>query len=195
MPRISPPLCNKCGKPETSGALCPTCWGLKTEIDGVRSPFRFEGIIRQAIHEFKYHNLRTLSVPLAKLIFNYLEFNPIPCEVLVPVPLHTRRLRQRGYNQSSLIANELGKLTTLPVIENCLLRSKDTPPQTMTASVNDRRENVVDAFSYRDQRLRGRHIMLVDDVCTSGATLEACAAALKAGEASSVWGLTLARET
>ena len=189
-----PPFCNKCGKPETSGALCPTCWGLKTEIDGIRSLFHFEGTIRQAIHEFKYHNLRALSGCLAKLIFRYLELNPIPGEILVPVSLYTRRLRQRGYNQSSLIANELGKLTGLPVVEGCLFRSKDTPPQTRTTSVDARRKNVVDAFSCQDQRLRGKHIMLVDDVCTSGATLEACAVALKTGGASSVWGLTLARE-
>ena len=194
LPRILPPFCRKCGKPESSGGLCPTCWGWQTEIDGIRSPFRFDGAVRRAVHELKYHNLKAISGCLAELLVAYLQANSVTGEILVPVPLHPRRLRQRGYNQSSLLARELGKLTTLPVIEDCLFRSKDSLPQAKTATVEDRRSNVANAFACRDQRLSGRHVLLVDDVCTSGATLEACAAALKATGAISVWGLTLARE-
>ena len=194
-PRILPPFCKKCGKPEVTGNLCPTCWGWQSKIDGIRAPFRFEGVIRQAIHEFKYHNLRAMSSCLAELLFAYLESNPISAEVLVSVPLHHRRLRQRGYNQSALLAEELGKLTGLPVIEDCLCRLKNSPPQTRTVTADNRRRNVVDVFTCRDQRLSGRHVLLVDDVCTSGATLEACATALKSTGVLSVWGLTLAEET
>jgi len=194
LPRILPPFCRKCGKPESSGGLCPTCWGWQTEIDGIRSPFRFDGAVRRAVHELKYHNLKAISGCLAELLVAYLQANSVTGEILVPVPLHPRRLRQRGYNQSSLLARELGKLTTLPVIEDCLFRSKGSLPQAKTATVEDRRSNVANAFACRDQRLSGRHVLLVDDVCTSGATLEACAAALKATGAISVWGLTLARE-
>ena len=194
LPRLLPPFCRKCGKPESSGGLCPTCWGWQTEIDGIRSPFRFDGAVRRAVHELKYHNLKAISGCLAELLVAYLQANSVTGEILVPVPLHPRRLRQRGYNQSSLLARELGKLTILPVIEDCLFRSKDSLPQAKTATVEDRRSNVANAFACRDQRLSGRHVLLVDDVCTSGATLEACAAALKATGAISVWGLTLARE-
>lgn len=119
----------------------------------------------------------------------------MPGEVLVPVPLHTKRLRNRGYNQSSLIAKELSKLAAVPVVEGCLVRVKDSLPQARTETADQRRRNVVDAFACVDQRFRGKRIVLIDDVCTSGATLEACAVALKSAGAFSVWGLTLARET
>ena len=194
LPRILPPFCRKCGKPESSGGLCPICWGVQSEIDGIRSPFRFDGVVRRAVHELKYHNLKAISGCLAELLAAYLQANPVASEVLVSVPLHPRRLRQRGYNQSSLLARELGKLIVLAVLEDCLFRSKDTLPQAKTATVEDRRKNVVNAFGCKDQRLSGKQVLLIDDVCTSGATLEACAAALKASGAISVWGLTLARE-
>jgi ComF family protein len=165
-----------------------------TGIDGIRSPFRFGGTIRQAIHALKYDNLRAVCPDLARLMNNYLRKNPVPGNVLVPVPLHPRRLRQRGYNQSVLLARELGKLTGLPVIADCLHRSKNSLPQARTANVEERRENVAGAFACNSEKLRGGGVILVDDVCTTGATLEACAVALKDGGAESVWGLTLARE-
>lgn len=195
IPRIVAPFCDKCGTPETSGALCPSCWKWRSKIDGIRSPFRFDGIIRQAIHELKYRNLRAISGFLAEFLFSYLQITSVPGEILVPVPLYPKRLRQRGYNQSSLIAEQLGRLAALPVAEDCLLRLKDGTPQARTATVGDRQRNVAGAFVCRDQRLNGIQVMLIDDVCTSGATLEACAVALKEAGAVSVWGLTLARET
>ncbi len=111
LPRIFPPICARCGRPESTGTFCPACWGWQSHIDGIRSPFRFDGVIRKAVHELKYRNLRAMAGQLASLLFHYLETNPITGELLVPVPLHSRRLRERGYNQSSLIARELSKLT------------------------------------------------------------------------------------
>jgi ComF family protein len=119
----------------------------------------------------------------------------VPGDVLVAVPLHPERLRHRGFNQSELLAAELGRLTGISEERGLLLRHRDTPPQARTGSADLRRENVAGAFACRDRRLKDRKVILVDDVCTSGATLDACAAALKRGGASSVWGLTLARET
>ena len=194
LPWVMPPLCPKCGKPQSSGTLCPTCVSWQAEIDGIRSPFRFDGVMRQAIHQLKYRNLRALAEPMAKLLNDYLATYPIPGEVLVPVPLHRKRLRERGYNQSSLLAKELGKLTDLPVVDNCLIRQKHAPPQTRSSTVEERRSNVAGAFVCRDHRLQDKQVLLIDDVSTSGATLDACAAALKAIGATSVWGLVLARE-
>ena len=131
---------------------------------------------------------------LARLLQDYLATNPMPGEVLVPVPLHRKRLRERGYNQSSLLAKELGKLTNLPVVDDCLIRQRYAPPQARTSTVAERRSNVANAFTCRDNRLRDKQVLLLDDVSTSGTTLDACAAALKAGGAASVWGLVLARE-
>ena len=195
LPRIMPPLCPRCGRPQSSGVLCPSCVSWQAEIDGIRSPFRFDGVMRQAIYQLKYRNLRALAVPLAKLLQDYLTTSHVPGEALVPVPLHQKRLRQRGYNQSCLLAQDLGKLVNLPVIDNCLVRLRHTPPQARTSTVDERRSNVAGAFTCRDHRLQDKQVLLVDDVCTSGATLNACAAAIKATGASSVWGLALARET
>ncbi len=189
-----PPLCPRCGSPQASGIVCPGCWQRPTEIDGIRSPFRFDEVIRKAIHELKYRNLRAISTRLAELLADYLNENPLPGEALVGVPLHPRRLRERGYNQSGLLARELGKCTGLPVIEDCLVRVKQAQPQVRAADVEERRKNVADAFVCCDERVKGKGIILIDDVCTSGATLESCAAALKSKGATSVWGLTLAME-
>ncbi len=191
---ILPPLCPLCGKPQLSGVLCPGCVGWRAEIDGIRSPFRFEGVMRQAVYQLKYRNLRALAAYLARMLNDYLVANPLPGDVLVPVPLHRKRIRERGYNQSGLLAKELGKLCNLPVENNCLIRQENTPPQTRTATVEERKINVSGAFGCLNERLKGRQVILVDDVATSGATLDACAAALKESGVASVWGLVLARE-
>lgn len=193
LPRVIPPLCPRCGLPQSSTALCPGCLGWPAEIDGIRAPFRFEGVVRQAVHELKYRNLRALAGLLGWLLNDYLLGNPVPGDVLVPVPLHPRRLRERGYNQSLLLAKELGRLAGLPVVDDCLVRERYSLPQARTSSVGERRGNVVGAFVCR-HRLEGRQVLLIDDVSTSGATLDACARALKAAGAASVWGLVLARE-
>jgi ComF family protein len=188
------PFCPRCGRPQASGIVCPDCWQRPTKIDGVRSPFRFDGAVRKSIHELKYRNLKAISPCLGELLAYYLNENPLPGEVLVSVPLHPRRLRERGYNQSALLAKELGKSIDLPVIEACLVRVKQAQPQVRAVDVEERRRNVADAFVCRDDKATGKQIILVDDVCTSGATLESCAAALKDRGATSVWGLTLARD-
>jgi len=138
--------------------------------------------------------LRAITPCLAELLATYLKSNPLPGEALIYVPLHPRRLRERGYNQSSLLARELGRRIDLPVIEDCLIRVKQAQPQVRAVDVEERRRNVADAFVCRDEKVSGRQIILIDDVCTSGATLESCAVALKNKRATSVWGLTLARE-
>ncbi len=194
LPRIMPPVCPKCGRPQSSNILCPDCVKRQSYVDGIRSPYRFEGLIRQAIHQFKYRNLRSLATLLAQLMNNYLKTYSVPGNILIPVPIHNKRIRERGYNQSLLLARKLGKLTDLPVIENYLIRQIQSPPQARSASVEERHRNVADAFICNDSGLRDRQVLLIDDVATSGATLDACAKVLKATGASSVWGLTLARE-
>ncbi|MDD5038553.1 MAG: ComF family protein [Dehalococcoidales bacterium] len=194
LPRVMPPVCPRCGRPQASGILCPSCVSWRAEIDGIRSPFRFDGVIRQAIYQLKYKNLRALATPLAQLLDDYLFANPLPGDILIPVPLHGKRLRERGYNQSSLLAKELGKLTKIPVAEGYLTRQRHTSPQVRTSTVADRQSNVTGAFVCSEQSLHDKKVLLIDDVSTSGATLDACAAALKAAGAASVWGLVLARE-
>lgn len=194
LPRVMPPLCPRCGRPQANGTLCSSCVSWQAEIDGIRSPFRFDGVMRQVIHQLKYRNLKVLAAPLAQLLRDYLTTNPVPGEVLVPVPLHRKRLKERGYNQSGLLARELGKPIHLAVVDDCLIRRHPTLPQARTSTVDERQHNVADAFTCCDQRLQNKQVLLIDDVATSGATFNACAAALKAAGATSVWGLALARE-
>jgi len=150
--------------------------------------------MRQAIYELKYHNLRAIVTPLAELLQEYLITNPIPAEILVPVPLHRKRLRERGYNQSSLLARELSRLIDVPTIDDCLVRQRHTLPQARTSNVEERKSNIADAFVCLDRRLRDKQVLLIDDVATSGATLDACAKAIKTAGAAPVWGLVMARE-
>ena len=116
----------------------------------------------------------------------------MPAEVIVPVPLHENRLRARGYNQAALLAQVLGQKIGLPISEGTLARVRETLPQ-VGLGAQERKENVRDAFRCLDDGLAGRRVLLVDDVCTTGSTLEACSLALRQGRARSIWALTLAR--
>ncbi|MCX6012964.1 MAG: ComF family protein, partial [Chloroflexi bacterium] len=169
------------------------CYCSVHSIDGIRSLYLFEGPMRKAIYAFKYNNLRAISVYFARILFDNMSDIPITGEVLVPVPLHNKRLRQRGYNQASLLSRELGKLSGLEVDERTLYRTVDTQSQTKL-NFSERRENTKEAFACKDQRLTGKRVVLIDDVCTTGATLAACAETLKKNGVYSVWGLTLARD-
>jgi len=194
LPFIYPPVCSVCGRPLTVDNTCPGCIGSQVKIDGIRAPFLFNGVIRQAVHEFKYRNLKAIAPLFAGFLHDYLVENPLPYDVIVPVPIHQRRYRERGYNQSSLIARELGRMSGLPVVDDCLIRKINTPPQVRTTSALERWKNIADAFACADRRLTAKHVLLIDDVSTSGATMDACATALKNAGAASVWGLVIALE-
>jgi len=194
LPRVRLPLCLRCGMTVNEGNLCPACLSHPLSINGIRSAFLFQGTARQAILQFKYRQLKAMAAPLAQLLAEYLHSHPMIVEILVPVPLHPKRLRQRGYNQASLLAEELSKLIGLPMEEDALIRVQDVAPQARTKSAAERRQNVRHAFSC-NINIAGKQILLIDDVSTTGATLDACAIALKTAGASSVWGLTVARES
>jgi ComF family protein len=193
LPVITPPICPGCGRPQSQGVLCDECREAPARIDGIRAPFVFDGIIRQAIHELKYRNLRALVPLLAGWLYDYLVASPLPMDVLVPVPVHPKRLRDRGYNQSALLAGGLGKLSGLPVVTD-LVRCHYAPPQARSANIGERQRNVAAAFACSKGRLRDKQVLLIDDVSTSGATLNACAGVLKDAGAATVWGLVIALE-
>jgi ComF family protein len=157
--------------------------------------FLFEGGVRQSIHRLKYHGRHSLVVTLAQSMADFWRANPMPADLLMPVPLHPVRQRERGYNQSDLLARELGDMIGLPVVTKGFRRVRRTQPQVGLDSA-DRRENVKGAFVYQSRgegTLCGQRILVIDDVCTTGLTLEACSIALKSAGASAVWGFTLAR--
>jgi len=193
LPRIRQPICRSCGTRVRGGTLCSSCLAQPLTIEGIRSVLLFGGTARKAVHELKYRHIKAMAVPLGELLAEFLRTYPLPRDVLVPVPLHPKRLRERGYNQAALLAKETGRLTGMPVEEGWLVRQRGTVTQARTANAAERRGNVRDAFSCALE-LHGERVLLIDDVCTTGATLDACASALQAVGAGSVWGLTVARE-
>ncbi len=194
LPCILPPVCPFCGVGKLLDTSCNNCPTFETCIDGIRSPFRFEGTIRSAVHQLKYRNLRAIATPLAAIMADFAKDNPLPYDIIIPVPLHRKRFRERGYNQSELLAKEFGKLTTVQIEKDCLIRHRHTPAQAMSKSIHERHYNLVDAFICQNESVRGKRVLLIDDVATSCATLDACARALKSAGAVSVWGLTVARD-
>ncbi len=191
---IMTPVCPFCGVDKPLDIPCTSCPVFQPVIDGIRAPFRFEGTIRSAVHQLKYRNLRAIAAPLAKMMADYLDDNPLPYGIIIPVPLHNKRLRERGYNQSELLAKEIAGLTGVRIEKDLLTRHRHTPAQVMTKSIQERRANLTGAFTCKSENINGKKVLLIDDVATSGATLDACAKALKSAGAVSVWGLTLARD-
>jgi ComF family protein len=187
-----PPVCPLCGRSQSVASLCEKCASDPLCIDGIRSVALFEGPLREAIHCFKYDYMRELAEPLAGLLIDFLQKGGIGCDVILPVPLHRRRLRERGYNQAAVLAERLGQEVGIPLECEALYRNRHTASQTGLSS-GERTSNVAGAFSCVDARLAGARVLLIDDVCTTGATLEACSIALKASGVSKVWALTVAR--
>ena len=154
-----------------------------------------DGRAREAVHGLKYRGWKALAGPMGGLLAENLAEEPLPFDVVLPVPLHPGRLRQRGYNQSELLAAELGRRVGLPMATGYLRRVRDSSPQARSPSAEQRWGNVAGAFTCREAGVYKRRVLLVDDVCTTGATLEACSMAVRGAGATSVFGLTFARET
>lgn len=190
--RLAHPLCPRCGEPAADAARCPRRRQHPRQLDGLRSAAWHAGPLRAAIHHFKYRGLHVLAQPLAGILIDAWREEAPPAALLIPVPLHPQRVRERGYNQAALLAEHMGRALALPVDSASLARIRPTPPQVgLTAS--QRRANVEDAFLCRGRSLSGRAVCLIDDLYTTGATLDACAAALRSAGAQSVWAYTLAR--
>jgi ComF family protein len=188
------PQCSLCGYPLGGAPQCSACWSGQRSVAplaGLRSWAYFEGPLRSALHQFKYKRDIILADTLGALLAVGVA-GSLPAGLVVPVPLSANRLRERGYNQAELLARAFAELCGLPLDPRAAARQRDTASQ-VGLSPTQRRANVHGAFAADARRVGGRTVVLVDDVCTTGATLAACAAALRAAGAAAVWGLTLAR--
>jgi ComF family protein len=207
--RISGSCCRLCGLPFSEFAsiradrrpvgrsLCGRCRRRVPAFSYARSAARYGEVTREALHAFKFGGRRALAAPLGDLLAE-MGTPRLPIgdpDLLVPVPLHPRRERERGFNQSLLLARRLGHTWRLPVRADVLERTVATAPQTELTR-EARRTNVRGAFALRRPELvAGRHVIVVDDVFTTGSTVSACALCLKRGGASAVGVLTVARAT
>ena len=192
LPRLRPPFCRLCCQPGIDSP-CASCQALPLSVDGIRAPFVLDGVVRRAVHRLKYGNLRAAAPQLGRIMGEQLMSYKIPGQLVVPVPLHPVRLRQRGYNQSDLLAKGVARTSGIPLAKHLLTRTKNTSPQVASQGREQRRSNVDGSFRCGAD-LSGVSLILIDDVATTGSTLSACAAALKAAGAISVHALALARE-
>jgi ComF family protein len=167
-------------------------------IDALLAPGTMRSnVLVRAIWHLKYRHAADLALPLgewlgtATLDARIVRGDPA---IIIPVPLHSARLRERGYNQAALLANHIAAATNLPLQNDVLIRRRHTPSQVVSSGRMERLTNMRDAFVCPDPaRVRGRTILLIDDVCTTGATLSACAQTLKRSGAHNVLGIVLAR--
>jgi ComF family protein len=189
---MTPPLCECCGREVGGSNRCQDCARSRPRIDGIRAASRFEGVVRTAVHRLKYNGQRALAEPLAELLAKTSHTLPV-ADGVVPLPLHQARERERGYNQSALLATELGRRLDLPVLL-AATRTRKTEDQ-IGLRRRQRQVNVKGAFACsRPELVAGRNLLLVDDVCTTGSTLLSCAEPLLQAGAAGVWGLVVARQ-
>ena len=194
MPTLDSPFCRVCASPGVRG-VCSWCRAHAPSIDGIRSPYLYvpSSPIYKAITHLKYGGMRAIAPEMGELLHSFLSgHRSRDPDVIVPVPSHPRRIRQRGYTQAALIAAELGRRMDLPVSASALARVKNAPSQLETKSREDRWANVQGGFEARS-RLDGVNVLLVDDLVTTGSTASACASALKQAGARRVIGLSVAR--
>jgi len=203
---IQPPICSICGQPlsdevsrdsvEEIMIKCSSCKECSPVFSRARSIFYYEGPIRHLIHEFKYRGKVSVGKFLARSIVSLWD----SCQVgipspdcIVPVPIGIKKLRQREFNQSLILARQIGKLLKVPVYPFALKRVKEVAPQ-MKLSREERMRNVQNAFQVRNERkVCGRRVLLVDDVFTTGATARECSLVLRQKGVREVSVLTLAR--
>lgn len=197
---IHGPVCCRCGKPfDSPEALvhsphheCGACRLNPPFFDQSLSIGYFEGPLREAIHQFKYRPCRALGRPLGRWMTEHIRLIT-DIDLIMPVPLHAKRLRHRGFNQSLLLAQRMHDAYRIPLSYDNLLRVRATRPQ-VELSGEQRIRNVAGAFDLRHPgMLAGKVALLVDDVFTTGATMNECAAVLKNAGASQIIAVTLAR--
>ncbi len=205
-----PPVCHVCRRPlrNTMQLVCKQCWSgfqqygeyhirmpaakryMDTIITGLLGEGDFDDPLNEIIHQFKYDRRTAHAQGLANRLGGLLATYPWMkrMDIIVPVPLHRSRLRSRGYNQSQLLADELGNLFGIPVVSQVLVRTRPTQSQTRLTA-QQRQQNVSGAFKVPDPAVIANHrILLVDDVVTTGCTLNECAKTLKKAGAREIQG-------
>ena len=187
---MRPPWCERCGQPEPHFGPCRLCAQWPAALRSVRSAAWLEEGARHAVHALKYSGLPRIADDLAAAMTRTRPPSDGP-SALVPIPLAPKRLRQRGYNQSEMLARALARQWRIPVLVDLLVRTRETPTQT-TLTPETRLANVAGAFT-AGTAARWATLVLVDDVFTTGATLAEAARALEEAGARRLYGVTFAR--
>ena len=191
---VEEPVCKRCGKPLSieESEFCPDCGRKNHLFEKGRAAFVYDSVMRASISRFKYHNRREYADFYAdELLKRYgrtlRSWQP---DALIPVPLHKSRLRRRGFNQAALVADRMGERLGIPVEKKLLLRVKKTRPQKELSDA-ERRENLKNAFQVCGNDVKLKRAVLLDDIYTTGSTLDAAASALRAAGVEKVYFLSI----
>ncbi len=198
-PRIRAPFCRTCSEPFdgaiTTSFSCANCGSRTLHFETAVSAYRSRGVVRRAVHELKYNGQLHLRHQVADWLEAALDDDRLHArkfDVLVPVPLHSARQRERGFNQAEMLARIVAERRSIPC-QPLLKRVRYTTTQT-AFDRNERIKNLHDAFRLRNKAdVRDLHVLLIDDVLTTGATLSECARVLRVAGAASVCAATAAR--
>lgn len=196
-----PPFCHRCGRRLLEKEIinnknvCFKCTRTNFHFDRAWASCRYDGVTKDLIHQFKYNSKRFLDKILAKLLIEFINTYHLPKESIdwvVPMPLHTRKLREREFNQSEILARTVAEKLNLKISHNNLIRIKDTPSQTQLDDTS-RWQNVQGIFGVKNPlEFHNKIVLLIDDVLTTGATASEAALALKKSHVSIVFVLTVA---
>ena len=196
--KIVPPLCIKCSKPidYASDCLCPDCNVYEKSFEAAKSPFSYEGIIKECIYNFKYYNKPYFYKFCGNLLLRYMnEINYTNFDFITSVPLHKSKMRTRGYNQSQLLAKYMSDKLSIPYAD-VLKRTVKTTKQSQQ-SKDERKKNLKGAFAVKyphtNTKIKNRSVLLVDDVYTTGSTADECSNTLLNFGVSKVYVITIAR--
>lgn len=184
-------LCSFCRLPSVNGTTHFRCL-QKYSLDGVFIGSKYSGPVKKAIHQLKYRFVSDLVSELVEIVFLKYPLFLNNFDFVIPVPLHKKRFRERGFNQAFLIAQNIGRKLNIPVLENILTRSQYTKPQ-FGLSRDERKINVKNVFLVQDpSKIKNKNLCLIDDVATTFSTLNESAKVLKRNGAQKVWGIVLA---
>jgi ComF family protein len=187
-------ICEKCGKPLNNHRLsyCYDCLKQDHIYTMGRAVYEYKGDVKEAIYRYKYYNRKEYGKIFAQMINRYYLNNLYwELDLIIAIPLHQDKFNKRGYNQSAVIATHLGKLMGIAVNNNLLIRRKNTLPQ-KELSDRGRISNVKNAFYYNSDEICGNNILLIDDIYTTGSTIDSAASTLKANGAQNIYFLTIA---
>lgn len=193
LPLVSLPKCEKCGKPVPEGEkLCYDCTVIQHDFTEGIGVFLYNDVMRKSMYKFKYQGCREYGAFYAAAAWLYgkekmMKWKP---QVIVPIPIHISRKRKRGYNQAEIIADGLGVYLQIPVMKNALVRSSKTAAQ-KELSVEERRINLQNAFSVTGIEFPWKRILLVDDIYTTGSTMDFAAKELKKYRIEEIYSLSI----
>lgn len=194
LPYVTEPCCMRCGKPirQEEAEYCDDCQKVSHSYDKGHALLVHVGSVRRAIYQFKYHNRRIYSRVFAKELVRVWKPAVLRWQihVIIPIPLSKKRKRKRGYNQAELLAVEIGKLLHIPVDGKSLVRVRDTAPQ-KKMDLAGRRKNMRHAFAWKGQKRLCGNVLVVDDIYTTGNTIDEAARVLKEAGADRVFFLTI----